>query len=73
MSMEHDYAAVLNALVERTKQIGSDGDGDDVSLACYQILETAKSEAEVWGLPLAAIGLGGFDTESLLTGKKKAA
>lgn len=73
MSKEHDYAAVLNALIERVKQIGADGNGNDVALACYQILETAKSEAEVWDLPMAEIGLGGFDTESLLAGKKKAA
>lgn len=73
MNTAHDYAAVLNALVERVKEIGCENQANDVSLACYQILETAISEAEVWDVPLDEIGLGGYETVTLLTQNKRVA
>jgi hypothetical protein len=66
MAEQRDYASVLNALIERVKEIGEAGDGNEVSLACYQILGTAISEAEVWGVDLNKIGLGGYDPNALL-------
>lgn len=73
MANAHDYASVLNVLIERVKQIGEAGNGDDVSLACYQILESAISEAEVWGVNLDEIGLDGYKTDALLVQHKTAA
>lgn len=73
MSNRHDYGSVLNAMVEKAKESGMQHTGSEYALACYQMLEAAKTEAEVWGVPLEEIGLAGFDTNSLLSSKKKAA
>lgn len=73
MANAHDYASVLNALIERVKEIGEAGDGNEVSLACYQILQTAISEAEVWGVDLSEIGLDGYDPDALLVPRRRAA
>ena len=66
MDKKHDYGSILNAMVEVAKERGMQNSGSDYALACYQLLETAISEAEVWGVPLADIGLKGFDTSALL-------
>lgn len=60
------YASVLNAIIETAKERGMNTPGGDYALACYQLLEVARAEAEVWGVPLDEIGLGGFVSESLL-------
>ena len=60
------YASVLNAVIELAKQRGAQSPGSEYALACYQVLESALTEAEVWGVPLEEIGLAGFDVESLL-------
>ena len=73
MANAHDYAAVLNVLIERVKEIGEANAGNDVALACYQILESAASEAEVWDLSATEIGIGGYDTGKLLLPGKHAA
>jgi len=73
MDKRDGYALILNAMVEVAKQRGMEHAGDEYALACYQIIETALSEAEVWGIPLADIGLEGFDTNALLTTKRKVA
>lgn len=66
MDKKHDYGSILNAMVEMAKERGMQNPGSDYALACYQFLETAISEAEVWGVPLEDIGLKGFDTNELL-------
>lgn len=66
MDKKHDYGSILNAMVEVAKERGMENPGSDYALACYQLLETAISEAEVWDVPLADIGLQGFDTSQLL-------
>jgi hypothetical protein len=73
MDKRDGYALILNAMVEMAKERGMAHAGDEYALACYQMLESAISEAEVWGIPLAEIGLEGFDTNALLTSKRKAA
>lgn len=73
MDKRDGYALILNAMVEVAKQRGLAHAGDDYALACYQIIESAVAEAEVWGIPLGEIGLEGFDTNALLTTKRKAA
>ncbi len=67
------FGSILNAMVESAKEHGMDQPGSEYALACYQMLETAISEAEVWGVPLEEIGLGNFDTNDLLQIKRKAA
>jgi len=73
MDKRDGYALILNTMVEVAKKRGMDHAGDDYALACYQILEAAISEAEVWGIPRSDIGLEGFDTNALLSTKRKAA
>ncbi len=65
------YASVLNAVIESAKQKGLAAPGSDHALACYQLIEVAISEAEVWGVPLDDIGLDGFDAGALLQQKQK--
>jgi hypothetical protein len=60
-------------VIEATKESGMQQPGSDYALACYQMLETVISEAEVWGVPLENLGLKGFDTNALLTPQRKAA
>ena len=60
------YASILNAMVETAKERGMQAPGGDIALACYQIIEAAKTEADVWGVPLQEIGLAGFNSERLL-------
>lgn len=70
---EDRYASILNAVVETAKERGMMSPGSDFALACYQLLEVARSEAEVWGVPLEEVGLAGFDAELLLKPLKRAA
>jgi hypothetical protein len=67
------YASILNAMVETAKERGMAAPGSDYALACYQLLEAARSEAEVWGVPLSDIGLDGFNVEDLLMEKARQA
>jgi hypothetical protein len=73
MSDQANYGAVLNVLIERALQIGRRRPGSDVALACYQIIESARSEAEVWGIGEEEIGLHGVDTSELLREQATAA
>lgn len=65
------YAWILNAMVRVAKAREPEDRESDYYLACYQLLETAISEAEVWDVPLAEIGLDGFDTNDVLNPHKK--
>lgn len=69
--LPHGHASILNAMIRVAKARGLEDWGIDHGLACYQILEAAISEAEVWEVPLAEIGLEGFDTNDLLSTRKK--
>ncbi len=73
MSSSANYGAVLNVLIERALQIGRRRPGSDVALACYQIIESARSEAEVWNIGDEEIGLLGVDTSELLRAQRQAA
>lgn len=73
MNKQRDYGSILNAMVEVAKERGMQQPSSDYALACYQLLEAAISEAEVWGVPLAEIGLEGFDTAALLKATRKSA
>jgi hypothetical protein len=65
------YASILNTVIETAKERGMQSPGSEYALACYQLIEAARSEAEVWGVTEEEIGLAGFDAERLL-GKQAA-
>jgi hypothetical protein len=66
MTTPDRYATILNSLVEIVKARGMESPGGEAAAICYELLEAAISEAEVWGVPLEAIGLDKFDTVQLL-------
>jgi len=53
------------------KEKGMEAPGSNEATLCYDLIEAAISEAEVWGIPLEDIGLYNFDSTKLL--KKQAA
>lgn len=67
------YASILNAVIETAKERGVAAPGSEIALACYQILEAARTEAEVWGVPLEEVGLAGFEIERLLSAPSRQA
>lgn len=71
MANQDRYASILNTLIEMAKARGEASPGSDEAALCYDLLEAAISEAEVWDIPLETIGLHQFDTSKLL--QKKAA
>lgn len=73
MDKRDGYALILNAMIEEAKKRGMEHAGDDYALACYQLIETAVSEAEAWGIAMAEIGLEDFDANDLLKARRKAA
>jgi len=73
MDDSQGYRSIVNAMVEVAKERGMLNRDSDYALACYQLLETAISEAEVWDVPLDKIGLKEFDTSVLLKSDRKTA
>ncbi len=71
MANQDRYASILNTLVEMVKAKGMESPGSNEAALCYDLIEAAISEAEVWGIPLEDIGLYNFDPIKLL--KKQAA
>ncbi|MGZ8164550.1 MAG: hypothetical protein ACXWTK_02840 [Methylobacter sp.] len=49
MTTPDRYASILNSLVEIAKARGMENPGDEVAAVCYELLEAAISEAEVYG------------------------
>ncbi len=66
MVKQDRYASILNTLIEIAKTRGTDNPGSDEAILCYELIEAAISEAEVWDIPLEEIGLHHFDTTQLL-------
>lgn len=73
MDKRDGYALILNAMIEEAKKRGMAQAGSDYALACHQLIETAMAEAEAWDVPLAEIGLEGFNSNDLLIAAKKRA
>lgn len=67
------YKALLCSVLLKARQMGELEPGSEMALACYQILEVAVDEAEIYGIDLAELGLEGFDPDSLLKLPKRAA
>lgn len=63
------YALILNTVIEIAKARGLENPGSDEAALCYDLIEAAISEAEVWNVPLEEIGLDQFDTNQLLKSK----
>ena len=62
--MEGAEKWIRNTVTDQQER-GMQNSGSDYALACYQLLETAIAEAEVWEVSFANIGLEGFDTGQL--------
>lgn len=71
MDKRDGYALILNAMIEEAKKRDMAQAGSDYALACYQLIETAITDAEVWDIPLVEIGLEGFNPNDLLSATKK--
>ncbi len=71
MTQQDRYASILNTVIEIAKKRGLETAGSDEAMLCYDLIEAAISEAEVWSVDLEEIGLYGFDPNKLL--KKQAA
>lgn len=66
MVIQDRYASILNTLIEMAKERGLNNPGSDEASVCYDLIEAAISEAEVWDIPLEEIGLHQFDASRLL-------
>jgi hypothetical protein len=53
-------------LIEIAKKRGLETAGSNEAAICYDLIEAAISEAEVWGVDLEEIGLYDFDPNKLL-------
>ena len=76
MSMENSGALIcLSEVVDLLKSEGEAKAGQVDWLLAYQALSRIKADAMAWGVPLAEIGLDGYDIERLLSsqGRKLAA
>jgi len=71
MTKQDRYVSILNTVIKIAKKRGMEAAGSNEAAICYDLIEAAISEAEVWGVDLEEIGLYGFDTNKLL--KKQAA
>lgn len=64
--MANNYKIILLALVELLKEQGIEGAGKVDGLNAYQALLEVQTQANVLGVPLSDVGLGGFDIDALL-------
>ncbi|WP_333873069.1 hypothetical protein [Methylobacter sp.] len=69
MTQQTKYALILNTVIEIAKARGMESPGSNEAALCYDLIEAAISEAEVWDVPLEEIGLDNFDTNQLLQSK----
>lgn len=69
-------AAALACLAETVQQLIEDGSakaGTEDGVFAYAVLNRLKGNAQALGVPLEAIGLAGFNVDSLLNPPRKAA
>jgi hypothetical protein len=66
MTTQDRYASILNTVLEIAKKQGLETAGSNEAAICYDLIEAAISEAEVWGVDLEEIGLYDFDPNKLL-------
>ena len=63
---ERHYKTILIAVIDLLKEQGLAGAGSVDGLQAYAALLEAQNQAEAFGVPLANIGLEGFDLDRLL-------
>ncbi len=63
----------LESVVELLREEGAARAGEYDGLLAYQALSRIKSQAEIFGVPLADIGLSGFNPDVLLQKPRLAA
>lgn len=63
----------LASVVGLLKEEGGAYAGEMDGLLAYQALARIKGNAVAWGVPLADIGLDGYDVDALLNKPRKAA
>ncbi len=73
MAKPNGYASLLYTLVYKAREIGESRPGSDEAFACYQIIDTAINEADIYDITLKELGLEGYKPETLLKAPKKAA
>lgn len=69
-------AAALSCLAETVAQLIEEGSakaGTEDGLFAYSVLNRLRGNASALGVPLDAIGLDGFDVDSLLSRPRQAA
>ena len=70
MAKSKGYASLLYTLVYKAREIGERLPGSGEAFACYQIIDTAKNEADIYGITLKELGLDDFNPETLLAAPK---
>ncbi len=65
-SVNAAISTVTIAMVDLLKEHGLAHAGDLDALLAYRVLGEAKAQAEAFDVPLAEIGLDGFDLDALL-------
>lgn len=73
MASPDSYKLLLYSVLLKARQMGEHAPGSEGALACYQILEVATDEAEIYGIDLAELSLSGFDPADLLKAPAKKA
>jgi hypothetical protein len=74
MSEEIDYQILLQEVVKTAREAGASAKKqkqDELLFGYYDILDVIKTQAEIMAVPLAEIGLNGFDPEELMPVKAK--
>ncbi|MCC8986477.1 MAG: hypothetical protein LM523_02010 [Candidatus Contendobacter sp.] len=66
MATSDRYASVLNMVLEVAKKRGLENPGGEVASVCYELIDVALSEANVWGVSPEEIGMADFNPDSLL-------
>lgn len=69
-------AAALACLAETVEQLIEEGSakaGTEDGLFAYAVLNRLRNNAQAMGVPLAAIGLDGFNVEALLNSPRRQA
>jgi hypothetical protein len=66
VNVEAAALACLSAVVEQLNDEGSSRAGQYEGLFSYAVLDRLKANAQAFGVPLAEIGLAGFNPDTLL-------
>jgi hypothetical protein len=74
MSKQIDYQVLLQEVVKTAREAAASAkeqNQEALLFGYYDILDVIKTQAEIMAVPLAEIGLNGFDPEELMPVKAK--